>query len=97
MAENAGLDPIDILTELKARHERNEAAAGINILTNRIENSFEAGIIEPLKIKTQAISSANEVAMMILRIDDVLASNSKSPGKSMGGFGGMPGYNEDSD
>jgi thermosome len=77
LAENAGLDPIDILTELKARHDEGEKYAGINILNNRIENCLEAGIIEPMKIKTQAISSATEVATMILRIDDVLASKSQ--------------------
>jgi len=83
LAENAGLDPIDTLTELKAAHE-NEKYAGINILTGKVEDSLKAGIIEPLKLKSQAINSASEVAMMILRIDDVLAS-----GKS-GGMGGMP-------
>jgi len=78
LAENAGLDPIDVLTELKARHDNGESNAGINIINNKIENSLTAGIIEPLKIKTQAISSSTEVATMILRIDDVLASKSKS-------------------
>lgn len=77
LAENAGLDPIDILTELKARHDKGEKYAGINLLTNKIENVLEAGVIEPTKNKMQAISSASEVAMMILRIDDVLAANSK--------------------
>ena len=87
LAENAGLDPIDILTELKSRHDNGEISAGINILTNKIEDSFNAGIIEPAKIKRQAISSATEVATMILRIDDVLASKSK-PGSS-------PSYNRE--
>jgi len=82
LAENAGLDPIDIVTELKARHDKGEKYTGINLLTNKIENALEAGIIEPLKTKTQAISSASEVAMMILRIDDVLASNPKRDSKS---------------
>jgi thermosome len=82
LAENAGLDPIDILTELRARHEKGEKYAGINLLNNKIENVLEAGIIEPLKTKTQAISSASEVAMMILRIDDVLAANTKPKQKS---------------
>lgn len=91
LAENAGLDPIDVLTELKARHDNGEMYAGINILTNKIENSLNAGIIEPLKIKTQAISSSTEVAVMILRIDDVFASKSKSGhgGKGPMGYGGM--------
>ena len=61
---------------------------GINIFNNKVEDSLKEGIIEPLKIKTQAISSATEVAMMILRIDDVLSS--KSSGGSPGGMGGMP-------
>ena len=82
LAENAGLDPIDIVTELKARHDKGEKYAGINLLTNKIENVLESGVIEPLKTKTQAISSASEVAMMILRIDDVLASNPKQNTKS---------------
>lgn len=77
LAENAGLDPIDIVTELKARHDKGEKYAGINLLTNKIENVLEAGVIEPCKTKLQAISSASEVAMMILRIDDVLAANTK--------------------
>jgi len=93
LAENAGYDPIDILTELKARHDNGEKNSGINIFTNRIENSLENGIIEPMKIKTQAISSATEVAVMILRIDDVLASKgggNKMPRGGMPGMGGMP-------
>lgn len=78
LAENAGLDPIDVITELKSRHDSGERNAGLNLFTNRIENVIEAKIIEPLKIKTQAISSASEVAIMILRIDDVIASTGKS-------------------
>ena len=90
LAENAGLDPIDVLTELKSRHDNGEKYAGINIFTNKVENSLENGIIEPLKIKTQAISSATEVAMMILRIDDVLASKGGSgPSMSPSSYGGM--------
>jgi len=90
LAENAGLDPIDIITELKSRHDNQEVNAGINIFTNKIEDSLQAGIIEPMKIKTQAISSATEVAIMILRIDDVLAS--KSGTSSRGPIGTGAGY-----
>ena len=82
LAENAGLDPIDILTELKSRHEAGERNVGINLFTNKVENVLEAKIIEPLKIKSQAINSASEVANMILRIDDVIAANGKSKGSS---------------
>jgi thermosome len=86
LAENAGLDPIDVITELKARHDKGEKHAGINLLTNKIENVLEAGVLEPTKNKLQAISSASEVAMMILRIDDVLAANTKKP-SGMGNLG----------
>jgi archaeal chaperonin len=78
LAENAGLDPIDVLTELKSKHDAGDRNAGLNLFTNKIENVLEARIIEPFKIKTQAINSASEVANMILRIDDVIAANGKS-------------------
>ena len=84
LAENAGLDPIEIITELKKRHEENLQNHGINLFKNQIEDAFAAGIIEPLKVKTQAISSASEVAMMILRIDDVLVSSSGNPAGPVG-------------
>ncbi len=78
LAENAGLDPIDILTELRARHMNGETNAGINLISRKIEDSINAGIIEPIRIKQQAIDSATEVAVMILRIDDVIASGNKN-------------------
>lgn len=78
LADNAGLDSINILTELRQIHADNDLGngkqSGLNLFTNKIENMVEAGIIEPLKIKSQAISSATEVSTMILRIDDILAS-----------------------
>lgn len=74
LAENAGLDPIDVLTELKKRHEGGFYNHGINLFKNEIEDTLTAGIVEPMKVKTQAINSASEVATMILRIDDVLVS-----------------------
>jgi thermosome len=88
LAENAGIDPIDTLTELKSRHDSGERNAGLNLFNNRIENVLEAKIIEPYKVKSQAISSASEVAIMILRIDDVIASSGKNG--SMRSSGGMP-------
>jgi len=87
LAENAGMDPIDVLTELKSRHDAGERNAGLNLFSNKVENVLEARIIEPLKIKSQAINSASEVAIMILRIDDVIASTGK--GGSMQGLGGQ--------
>jgi len=88
LAENAGMDPIDVLTELKSRHDSGERNAGLNLFNNKVENVLEARIIEPLKIKSQAINSATDVAIMILRIDDVIASSGSSGGIS--GGGGMP-------
>jgi len=89
LAENAGIDPIDALTELKSKHDSGERNAGLNLFNNKIENVLEARIIEPYNIKSQAINSASEVAIMILRIDDVVASSGKSNGR-MQGMGGMP-------
>lgn len=85
LAENAGIDPIDVLTELRSKHDAGEKNAGLNLFTNKVENVLEARIIEPYKIKSQAINSASEVAIMILRIDDVIASSETS-----GGMQGMP-------
>jgi thermosome len=83
LAENAGLDPIEILAELRKRHESGAVREGLNLFENRIEDTFAAGIIEPIKVKTQAISSASEVAMLILRIDDVLISKGKGEDKKI--------------
>ncbi len=79
LAENAGLDPIDAITELKAAHDKGDTWAGINVFTGKTFDAWSAGIIEPLKIKTQAIASASEVAIMILRIDDVIAGGKAEP------------------
>ncbi len=95
LAENAGLDPIDMLAELKAEHDKGKKWAGIDVFEGKVIDAWEAGVIEPLKIKTQAIQSASEVAIMILRIDDVIAAGSKkesSGGMPPGGMGGMGGY-----
>jgi thermosome len=73
LAENAGLDPIDVLTDLKNQHDKNMKFAGINVFTGKVMDAWKEGVIEPLKIKTQAVKSASEVAEMILRIDDVIA------------------------
>lgn len=95
LAENAGLDPIDVMTKLNAAHDRKETWAGIDVFTGKVINAWRAGVIEPLKIKTHAIGSAAEVAEMILRIDDVIAGGSKGgngrmpPGMGPGGMGGM--------
>ena len=74
LAENAGLDPIDVLVQLRSEHEKGNIYAGINIFNGKIEDAFELKVVEPLKVKTQAIKSAAEAAEMILRIDDVIAA-----------------------
>ena len=93
LIENAGLDPIDIMTELKSAHAKKQKWAGVDVFTGKITDSWKKGVVEPLKIKTQAVSSAAEVAIMILRIDDVIASSgSKDKGPKMPpGMGGMGG------
>ncbi|MDP3966136.1 MAG: thermosome subunit alpha [archaeon] len=91
LAENAGLDPIDILTELRGKHDSGELNAGLNLFTNKIENMLNSRIIEPSKIKFQAIDSATDVATMILRIDDIIASKPSKRGR-MNDAGNLPSY-----
>jgi len=90
LAENAGMDPIDVLTELRAMHDAGMKNVGLNLFDGKVEDVLTQGIIEPLKVKTQAVASASEVAIMILRIDDVIAAK-KSSGNS-GKLGDMAGY-----
>jgi len=89
LAESAGMDAIDVLVELKSKHESDGQNYGVDVLNSKIADLWDMGVIEPLKIKTQAISSSTEAIELILRIDDVIASSKKSAG-SMGGAGGMP-------
>jgi len=100
LAENAGLDPIDILSDLRSRHEKGETWAGIEVISGKVQDMTKAGVYEPLAVKKQIIKSANEAASMILKIDDIIAAGkSKAPpmppggmGGGMGGMGGMGGY-----
>ena len=102
LAENSGLDPIDTLVELKAAHERGEKTAGLDVYSGKVVDMWERGVIEPLRTKRQAVASATEAAVMILRIDDVIMSKRESPpspppeggggGGMPGGYGGMPPY-----
>ena len=102
LAENAGLDPIDTLVDLRAAHEGGEKRAGLNVFTGEVEDTFEAGIAEPAHAKAQAISSAAEAANLVLKIDDIIAAGDLSTsgdddeggapgGGGMGGMGGMAG------
>jgi thermosome len=88
LAENAGLEPIDILVSLRAAHEKEKGhLMGINVFTGKIADMERSGVIEPMSVKEQAIKSAAEAASMILRIDDVIAATKPKEGK---GPGGMP-------
>ncbi|MGO8805942.1 MAG: thermosome subunit beta [Candidatus Bathyarchaeia archaeon] len=93
LAENAGLDPINILVELRTRHEKGETWAGIEVLSGKVQDMSKANIFEPLSVKKQIIKSANEAACMILKIDDVIASGKMKgpPPGAAGGMGGMGG------
>jgi len=92
LAENAGLDQIDSLVALRSQHEKGVKGAGLDMDTGKPAEMFELGVVEPLRVKTQAVNSAAEAAVMILRIDDVIASKSGGHGGGMpGGAGGMPG------
>ena len=90
LAENAGLDPIDMLTELKSQHDKGNKWHGIDAFTGKVTDAWAAGVMEPLKIKTQAVKSASEVAELILRIDDIIAGVSSKNSGMPQGMGGMP-------
>jgi len=96
LGENAGLDPVDLLLELRTRHEKGEKWAGVDVFDGKIKDMRDLEVYEPISVKKQTIKSANEAATMILRIDDVIASGKvKAPpmspsGMPGGGYGGMP-------
>ena len=96
LTENAGLDPIDILSELRSRHEKGETWAGIEVLEGKVQDMLKIGVIEPITVKRQIIKSVTEAASMILKIDDVIASGKmKAPPAPPGGPGGQyPGMGE---
>jgi thermosome len=90
LAESTGADVIDILVSLRSAHDQGQMNYGVDVLNGKIADMWKLNVIEPLKIKTQAIKSATEAATMILRIDDVITS--RSGGMPRGGMppGGMP-------
>jgi len=89
LAENAGLEPIDILVALRSAHEKPKGQLmGVDVFSGKIVDMQESGVIEPVSVKEQAIKSATEVASMILRIDDVIASTKPKAGGMPGGPGG---------
>ena len=93
LAENAGLDPIDILSELRALHERGVTWAGVDVFKGKVRDMRELDVYEPLVVKKQVVKSATEAATMILKIDDVIAAGkSKMPKTPPGGPGGYGGF-----
>ena len=91
LAGNAGLDPIDIMVDLRAKHEKPENTwMGVDAVTGKVEDMLKQNVVEPLRTKLQVIRSATEAACMILRIDDVVSSKGTS-GPSGGRPPGMPG------
>jgi thermosome len=96
LGENAGLDPVDLLSELRTRHEKGEKWAGVDVFEGKIKDMRNLEVYEPLAVKKQTIKSATEAATVILRIDDVISSGKmKAPsmppgGMPGGGYGGMP-------
>ena len=98
LAENAGLDPIDTLVDLRAAHSEGNERAGLNVHTDEIEDTFESGVVETPHAKRQALVSAGEAANLVLKIDDVIRTGEDeddgpggAPGGGMGGMGGMGG------
>jgi len=95
LAENAGLDPIDILVSLRTSHEEGKGKSyGVDVYSGKVRDLSEEGVVDPFTVKTQAIDSASEVAEMILRIDDVVSSKQGGGEEAGGGMppggGGMP-------
>ncbi len=100
LAENAGLDPIDTLVDLRSMHESGDLSAGLDVMDGEVIDMWEARVVEPQRVKTQAVDSAAEAAVMILRIDDVISGSGSGeegggapggPGGPGGAPGGMPG------
>jgi len=95
LAENAGLEPIDILVGLRSTHEKkNGYLMGVDVFSGKIIDMHKNGVIEPLRVKEQAVKSATAAASMILRIDDVIAATKPREGPP-GPPGGMPGGEEE--
>ncbi|MGQ9583470.1 MAG: thermosome subunit beta [Thermoplasmatota archaeon] len=95
LAENSGLDPIDVLIELRSAHKKGEKHAGINAFTGKVEDMRGLNVLEPIRVGRQVIKSATEAAVMILRIDDIIAAKdftkeAEEKAKGAGGGGYCP-------
>jgi len=95
LSENAGLDPIDMMLEIRNSHKKGKKYAGINVYNGKVDDMIKNNVIEPLRVSMQEIDASSEAATMILRIDDVIASKGGEGGgpampPGAGGMGGMP-------
>jgi len=91
LSENAGLDPIDMMLEIRNSHKKGKKNTGINVYIGKVDDMIKNNVIEPLRVSMQEIEASSEAAAMILRIDDVIASKGGGEGGSPGGApGGMP-------
>ncbi len=95
LSENAGLDPIDMMLEVRSAHKKGKKHAGVNVLHGKVDDMIKNNVIEPLRVSKQEIEASSEAATMILRIDDVIASKGGGGGGAPGGMppggmGGMP-------
>jgi thermosome len=91
LSENAGLDPIDMMLEVRNHHKKGDMNAGIDVLNGKVGDMFKSNVLEPLRVSLQEIEASSEAATMILRIDDVIASKGGGAAMPPGGApGGMP-------
>jgi thermosome len=94
LAENAGMDPIDALSEMQSRHTKGEIWVGLNGIDGEVSDMAKLDVYEPLVVKAQALKSATESSTMLLKIDDMIAASKMAGppgGMPPGGMGGMPG------
>jgi len=90
LSENAGLDPIDMMLEMRRVHKKGNKYAGVDVFNGKVTDMVKTNVIEPLRVSVQEIQASTEAATMILRIDDVIASKSGGGGMPGGAPGGMP-------
>jgi chaperonin GroEL (HSP60 family) len=92
LAESAGMDVIDTLVDLRTRHKKADGRdMGVDVYASKVGDMKRLGVIEPTKVKKQAIASASEAAEMLLRIDDMISAKSRGASMPPGGAGGMSG------
>jgi thermosome len=90
LTENAGMDPIDTLSDMQSMHEKGDVWIGLNSLEGKVDDMAKLDVYEPMQVKAQAIKSATEASTLLLKIDDVIAASKMTP-PAGGGMGGMPG------